>query len=266
MTIFFFVVGLEIKRELVAGELRERSKAMLPILAAIGGMVVPALFYLIVNLGGETQGWAIPMATDIAFAVGVLALLGPRVPPGLKVFVLTLAVADDIGAILVIAVFYSGELTPTLAGVALGLLTPAKPPSSVAERLERRLHPWTSFLIIPIFALANVGVYLGDIGEALGSRVTLGIVIGLVLGKLLGITGMSWLAVRLRIGALPEDMTWRHLIGGAAVAGIGFTVALFIAGLAFSDQALMDSAKIGVLVGSLLAGVAGACLLLSAKE
>jgi NhaA family Na+:H+ antiporter len=253
MTVFFFVVGLEIKRELVTGELRDHARAALPALAAVGGMVLPALIYVAINVGGTgLDGWAIPMATDIAFAVGVLALLGPRVPSGLKVFLLTLAIVDDIGAIVVIAFFYSSGveplwlgaaavvvvatvgmsrlhvdrplayvvpgvvlwlclheagLEPTLAGVALGLLTPALPRRGVPvlERLETSLHPLSSFVIVPIFALANAGVLLSvdAIDHAVTSRVTIGIVVGLVVGKFVGIFGASALA-RLRVGRLPE--------------------------------------------------------------
>ncbi len=336
MTLFFFVVGLEIKRELVVGELNDVRKAALPALAAVGGMVVPAALYLVFNLGGETQGWGIPMATDIAFAVGVLAVLGSRVPSGLKLFVLTLAIVDDIGAILVIAMFYSSGLNfawllaataalvliavlnrvnvlwvpvyavlgalvwfmtlesgvhATIAGVALGLLTPARPhdpdgfadvtegasllPSepdaqsvhaltlqakevvSPADRLTHLLHPWTSFVIIPLFALANAGVNLsgGELLSALTSRVTIGIAVGLVVGKVLGIVGVSWLALRSGVGALPSGMTSWSLVGGAAAAGIGFTVALFIATLAFTDADALAQAKVGVLLGSLVSAV-----------
>ncbi len=306
MTIFFFVVGLEIKRELVTGELRERSRAALPAVAAFGGMVVPALIYVAVNLGGGgTKGWAIPMATDIAFAVGVLAILGARVPSSLKVFLLTLAIVDDIGAIVVIALFYSkgveplwlgagvlvalgvimmsrlnvdrpiayllpgallwlclyeGGIEPTLAGVALGLITPALPRRGVhvLERLELGLHPVSSFIIIPLFALANAGVILtgGAISDAFESRVTIGIVAGLLVGKFVGILGASALAVRFRIGRLPDDISLRHVAGVATLGGIGFTVSLFITDLAFRGSQFSD-AKIGVLVASVLAAAIG---------
>ena len=310
MTIFFFVVGLEIKRELVTGELRDHSRAALPAVAAVGGMVVPALFYVIVNLGGDgLNGWAIPMATDIAFAVGVLAILGARVPSSLKVFLLTLAIVDDIGAIVVIALFYSNGIEPlwlgagalvviavvamsrlrvdhpiayvvpgallwlclyeagiepTLAGVALGLLTPALPRRGVPvlERLELGLHPVSSFIIVPLFALANAGVILtGDaISDAIASRVTIGIVVGLVVGKFLGILGASALAVHLRIGRLPDGITLRHVAGVATLGGIGFTVSLFITDLAFRGTQFSD-AKIGVLVASALAAIVGMTVL-----
>ena len=343
MAIFFFVVGLEIKRELVVGELNEARKAALPAVAAIGGMVVPALVYAALNAGGDgSSGWGIPMATDIAFAVGVLALLGDRVPGTLKVFLLSLAIVDDIGAIVVIAVFYSGGIDlgwllgsltglvavaglkrarvqwvpvyvvigtlvwfatfksgvhATIAGVALGLMTPARPVDpegfvdvtenvealssepdaqslrtvtlqgqevvSVAERLEHLLHPWTSFLVIPLFALANAGLVITSdaLGAALSSEVTLGIALGLVVGKIVGIVGASWVAIRFGWGALPSEVGPRHVLGAAAVAGIGFTVSLFITGLAFEDADLVDAAKLGVFSGSVIAGVLGAVIL-----
>ena len=310
MTVFFFVVGLEIKRELVTGELRDRQRAALPAVAALGGMVVPALVFVAINLGGNgLDGWAIPMATDIAFAVGVLALLGTRVPSSLKLFLLALAIVDDIGAIVVIALFYSSGLDgwwllgavattllvvvmsrlrvdhpiayvvpgivlwwclreagvePTLAGVVLGLLTPASPRRGVPvlERLEHRLHPVSTFVIVPIFALANAGVVLGGdaIERALSSRVTIGIVVGLVVGKFVGILGASAIAVRARIGALPDGVTLKHLAGVAVLGGIGFTVSLFITDLAFRGE-VIDDAKIGVLVASACAATLGMIVL-----
>jgi NhaA family Na+:H+ antiporter len=310
MTIFFFVVGLEIKRELVVGELRDRHRAALPAIAALGGMVVPALVFVALNAGsGGLDGWAIPMATDIAFAVGVLALLGPRVPSTLKLFLLALAIVDDIGAIVVIALFYSRGLDgwwlfgalasvllvvvmsrlgfdhplayvipgillwcclheagvePTLAGVALGLLTPARPRRGVPvlERLEGALHPLSSFVIVPIFALANAGVVLGGdaIDHALSSKVTIGIVAGLVVGKFVGILGASTIAVRARLGALPDGVGLHHIAGVAVLGGVGFTVSLFITDLAFRG-AMTDDAKIGVLAASTLAAVLGMIVL-----
>ncbi len=310
MTVFFFVVGLEIKRELVTGELRDRQRAALPALAALGGMVVPALLFVAINLGGNgLDGWAIPMATDIAFAVGVLALLGPRVPSSLKLFLLALAIVDDIGAIVVIALFYSRGLDPwwllgalavtllivamsrldvdhpiayvvpgivlwwclheagvepTLAGVALGLLTPARPRRGVPvlERLEDGLHPVSSFVIVPIFALANAGVVLsGDaIDHALSSQVAIGIVVGLVVGKFIGIFGASTLAVRAGIGALPRGVHLRHVAGVAVLGGMGFTVSLFITDLAFRGE-MIDDAKIGVLAATVTAAVLGTIVL-----
>ena len=343
MVIFFFVVGLEIKRELVAGELNEWRKAALPAVAALGGMIVPALLYVGLNAGGSgSAGWGIPMATDIAFAVGVLTLFGSRAPTSLKIFLLSLAIVDDIGAILVIALFYSGGLqfwwlgaalgllaliavmkrfrvwwTPiyavvgtavwfatlesgvhaTIAGVALGLMTPAlasdpkgaadairearhltEDPSpgavrrtmiqaqeavSVAERLEHVLHPYSSFVIIPVFALANAGVQMSvdTLGDAASSPVTIGVVLGLVVGKIAGITGFSWIAVRSGIGRLPDEANWGQVAAVAAIAGIGFTVSLFIAGLAFTESKLVDEAKIGILAASVVAAAAGAVML-----
>jgi NhaA family Na+:H+ antiporter len=346
MALFFFVVGLEIKQELSeGGHLSNAKDAALPAIAALGGMVVPAAIYAIVNAGGDgSDGWGIPMATDIAFALGVVALLGSRVPTGLKVMLLALAIVDDIGAIVVIAIFYSDDIQfgwalaalgglalvgllararvwyrpiyavlgvgvwfatfesgvhATIAGVALGLLAPARPllaasassaitaelsedhdvtvaevrrasfrlreSVSVAERMQDGLHPWTSYVVIPVFALANAGVVLSRdvVGDAASSPITVGVVLGLVVGKFLGITGAVALATRLRIGRLPEGVTMRQVRGIAALAGIGFTVSIFISGLAFED-ALADEAKIGVLVASALAALAGSLLLLRA--
>lgn len=310
MAVFFFVVGLEIKRELVVGELRDRRSAALPAIAALGGMLVPALVFVAINAsGGGLDGWAIPMATDIAFAVGVLALLGPRVPSSLKLFLLTLAIVDDIGAIVVIALFYSRGLDgwwlagavlvtlivvvmsrlqvdhpvayvipgivlwwclheagvePTLAGVVLGLLTPAHPRRGVPvlERLERALHPVSSFVIVPIFALANAGVVLSGeaIDHAWSSRVTIGIVAGLVVGKFVGILGASTLAVRTHLGALPAGTGLHHVAGVAVLGGIGFTVSLFITDLAFRGE-IIDDAKIGVLAASAIAAGLGMLVL-----
>ncbi|OFW53108.1 MAG: Na+/H+ antiporter NhaA [Actinobacteria bacterium RBG_16_70_17] len=440
MTIFFFVVGLEIKRELVHGELQDPKTAALPVLAAVGGMVIPAAIYLAFAAGiGAAHGWAVPVATDIAFSLGVLALLGNRVPVGARLFLLTLAIADDIGGIVVIALAYTEQVRvwwllgsiatlvavwaagrvkvraltfyclaafaawfcllesgvhATLSGVALAFLTPAAalygdeqyrdrtrrilgryetdaaaphgderidqaalalaavaresvspldrldralhPWSSFAvvpifalanagvrfagidlaeaathpvtlgllagkvigitgftwlavrlgwgrlpratgwrqvvglaavaresvsplDRLDRALHPWSSFAVVPIFALANAGVRFAgiDLAEAATHPVTLGVALGLLAGKVIGITGFTWLAVRLGWGRLPRATGWRHVVGLAAVAGIGFTVALFIAGLAFTDPLLADQAKLGIFAGSLLAGLLG---------
>ena len=316
MTLFFFVVSLEIKRELVVGELNDKRRAMIPVVAALGGMAVPALIYAAFNAGGSgASGWGIPMATDIAFAVGVLALLSDRIPSGLKVFLLSLAIVDDIGAILVIALFYSGGIEfawlitaagllalvvllrrlkihwvpvyvvvgiavwlatlesgihATIAGAALGLLTPARPSDprgseavSVAESLEHLLHPWTSYVVIPLFALANAGIVLSvdAILGAFSSSVATGIVGGLVVGKIIGISGATWLAVRLNLGRLPEGVHWRHVVGASTVAGIGFTVSIFISALAFDDKDLVAEAKMGVFLASLVAGLAGAAVL-----
>ncbi len=342
MVLFFFVVGLEIKYEAVAGELSNPRVAALPIVAAFGGMVVPALIYTIFNAGGAgSGGWGVPMATDIAFAVGVLALLGSRAPQRLKIFLLTLAIADDIGAIVVIAIFYSSGfgvlwfgaavaglglmyvlrrarvwyipiyaiigaavwyatfrsgIHATIAGVAMGLLAPAKPlvgppalggvqdiltgdeegPADVrsatwraketvpvAVRLSGLLSPWTSFLIIPIFALSNAGVKLSSsaLSDAAGSPVTWGVIAGLVIGKPIGIALFSLVATKLNVAAMPPDTTIAQIFGVGAVAGIGFTVALFVAGLAFDDKALADQATMGILAASALATLAGFLLL-----
>ncbi|MEM7095121.1 MAG: Na+/H+ antiporter NhaA [Actinomycetota bacterium] len=388
MVLFFFVVGLEIKRELVDGQLRNPRDAALPAFAAVGGMLVPASAYLIFNAGGEGQdGWGIPMATDIAFAVGIVSLLGDRISRRLKVFLLSLAIVDDIGAIIVIAVFYSSGISAgwliasgaiivgivvlrqlrvwyipvyillgtflwwttfrsgvhaTIAGVVLGLLTPAKPLQSeddtrtvarwlrdkpevfpvdvryagfriresvsVAERLESSIHPITSFVVIPVFALANAGVRInGDIlSAAFRSPVMWGIVVGLVVGKTVGITAFSWVALRLGIAQRPRGMTMRHLVGLAMIAGIGFTVSLFVSSLAFTgdddphsgdETALVieldengapsidgepvalalaeetdasspieDNAKIGILIASAMASVGGLLILSGAGE
>ncbi len=347
MAIFFFVVGLEIKRELVVGELRDPRAAALPTIAALGGMIAPALIYVGFNTsGGGGDGWGIPMATDIAFAVGVVSLLGSRVPSAMKVFLLTLAIVDDIGAIAVIAIFYTDDLSvgwllvavalillvilmrivriwyipayvavgffvwlavfesgihATIAGVLLGLLTPARPlvaePAadeyvgdamagqasasvirrasfeireqvSVAERIQGTLHPFSSFLIIPIFALANAGIELSSdtISEAVSARVTVGVAFGLVFGKLLGVSLFTWIGVRSGLSRLPRGASWTHVIGLAGLAGIGFTVSLFITGLAFDDPALVDEAKIGVLAASVVAAVVGATILMRARE
>jgi len=318
MAIFFFVAGLEIKREVMRGELAAPRKAALPVFAALGGMAAPALIFLAFNLGGSGEhGWAIPMATDIAFAVGVLSLAGSRVPLSLKVFLLALAIADDLGAIAVIAVFYTENLSlgwlaaaiaifaltfllgrlgvrhiivfagvglvawlavfesgihATIAGVAMGLLAPIDQPRegalaeksavesrSMFERLEHLIHPWSSFVVVPIFALANAGIAIdgGVARDAATSPVSLGVVFGLVLGKPIGIALFSFAAVKLRAATLPGDVGWPQVVAVAMVAGIGFTVSLFVTGLAFKDPALAGEAKLGILVGSALVGAAG---------
>jgi NhaA family Na+:H+ antiporter len=306
MAIFFFVIGLEVKRELTEGELTDRRAASLPLLAAVGGMVVPALVFVAWNpSGAESSGWGIPMATDTAFALGVLALLGARVQPGLKLFLLTLAVVDDIGAICVIAIFYSSHLEAgwlvgaaltiagvvvmqrlgvryalayvapalvlwvcvfqsgvhaTIAGVALGLLTPVVDARGrrVIDALEHRLHPWTSFVVVPVFVLANAGIVLGGdaVRAAASSSITWGVATGLVLGKPVGIVAASGVCVALGLSQLPDGSSFRQLAGVAALAGIGFTVSLFIADRSF-DNAALDEAKIGILAGSVVAGVVG---------
>jgi len=337
MTLFFFVVGLEIKHEIVAGELSSLRKAALPVVAALGGMVVPAAIYLSLQWNQPTvAGWGIPMATDIAFVVGFLALLGPRVPHGLKVLLLSLAIADDIGAVVVIALAYSTGLSmtplalcaagfvlilamrwagvrwlpayiavgagiwlailksgihPTVAGVALGLLTPSRPwlqkrmPVDVVadlakqlgghrgdeevanrsegispvERLLAALHPWVAFVIMPVFALANAAVMIDLAG--IGKPVVLAVAAGLVLGKPLGIVLFSLIAIKAGIAQYPSRVNVKVLIGAGCLAGIGFTMSLFIAGLALTGEHL-NEAKIGILVGSGLSALLGCLLLL----
>jgi NhaA family Na+:H+ antiporter len=357
MAVFFFVVGLEIKRELLAGELASPRQAALPILAALGGVVFPALFYAALNANGPgARGWGIPMATDIAFVIGVMALLGDRVPLGLKVFLTALAIVDDIAAVLVIAVFYTAEFSwgalgvaafcllvalaanrlgvrhpipyvligavlwvtvlqsgvhATIAGVLLAFMIPSrtavdqrdflrhgravldhferaaetKPVDILNDieqqsaiealedacekvqpplhRLEQGLHPWVTFLIMPLFALANAGVSLsGDLGKLVAQPVTIGVVLGLVLGKPIGVTLASWLAVRTGLASLPENVSWKHVHGAGWLAGIGFTMSLFMTGLAFTDDAQLTEAKLGILIASLCAGVIGSAILL----
>lgn len=349
MTIFFFVVGLEIKRELVAGELRDPRKAALPIVAALGGMLVPTGIYLLFEGGRPGQsGWGIPVATDIAFVAGFLALLGSRVPASLKIMLMSLAIADDIGAILLIAVFYSTGVSlvalgyaaagfgviyffnrigvrqvsiyvvigagiwlaclksgvhPTVAGLLLGFLTPsrawvgtpgfpnvltnvlqhlvkssdestqkhrqkalskvvtvAREGTSPLERLEFALHPWVAFVIMPLFALANAGVGIEVAG--LGSPVAIAVASGLVLGKPIGIVSFSWIATRLGLASLPSEVNWKVMLGSGCLAGIGFTMSIFIAGLALEGN-LLDEGKIGTLAGSGISAVLGCILLLA---
>jgi NhaA family Na+:H+ antiporter len=305
MSLFFFVVALEVKREFLHGELHSARRAALPVFAAVGGMVVPAALYTLVNVGGAAAGgWAIPMATDIAFALGVLALVAPGLPSSVRVFLLALAIVDDIGAIVVIAGFYSGPLDlvwlavaagalaivylsrrggltfaplyialgvglwgafvgagveATIAGVAMGLLVPDR------RNLERALQPWTSWLVVPTFALANAGVTLsaGQFGDSVTSSVTVGVLVGLVAGKAIGITGASWVACRAGFAELPSEAGWRELIGTALIAGIGFTVSLFITGLAFDESALASQAKVGIFAAAIIAAGLGASVLRS---
>lgn len=311
MALFFFVVGLEIKRELAVGRLSDRKAALLPVIAAIGGVILPAAIFLAIIGGGPgSEGWAIPMATDIAFAVGVLALLGDRVSAGVKLLLLSIAIVDDLIAISVIALFYSEGISllwlagavagllvvagmnllgvsrvaayipvgllvwlatlesgvhPTVAGVALALLTPAQPVDGrrVLEQLEYRLHPYTAFAVLPLFALANAGIALdGDvIANAVASPLPWAIAVGLVVGKLLGIAGAALLALRLRVGALGEDVRLAQVWGVAALGGIGFTVSLFVAQLAYTDPEVIDLAKIGIFTGSIVSAVVGVVLL-----
>lgn len=355
MAVFFLLVGLEIKRELLLGQLSSFRKAALPVAAAIGGMVFPALLYFAFNPSGPaTRGWGIPMATDIAFALGILALLGPRVPIGLKVFLAALAIVDDLGAVLVIALFYTAEInmsallggfgvfalllalnragvrkpTPyalagivlwvlflksgvhaTIAGVLLALTIPTRVHLNAREyleqiravtdefegsgdvgehvlmsearttaieeieraseeaqmpleRLEHSLHPWVSYFIMPIFALANAGIPLGEgVQQAAGSPIAWGVFAGLVLGKPIGVFLMSWLAVKMNLGALPDGVGWRHVLGVGMLGGVGFTMALFIAELALVTPEKLVVAKMGIMAASLVAGILGFLLL-----
>lgn len=351
MALFFYVVGLEIKREVLEGELAGVRRAALPAAAAIGGMAAPALIYLAWNTGGAGEhGWGIPMATDIAFAVGIVTLAGSRVPNSLKVFLLALAIVDDLGAIVVIAIFYSDGIAlgwlagaagvlalvaalgwlrvrsvtvylvlgacawlavfesgvhATVAGVALALLTPmrsyadrerfpeaataligeyegasaeggrggdelataalgdiedlARESQPVLDRIEHALHPWTSYVVLPVFALANAGVVLrgGSIEDAVRSPIAAGIAFGLIVGKPLGILVFAWIATRLGFAALPPDVRWSQMVAVAIVAGIGFTVSLFITGLAFVETQHADDAKMAILAASCVMGAAG---------
>ncbi|MDB6061590.1 MAG: Na+/H+ antiporter NhaA [Verrucomicrobiaceae bacterium] len=350
MTVFFLVVGMEIRREIHEGALSDLRQAALPLMAALGGVVAPALIYLAFNAHSDLQrGWAIPTATDIAFAVGVLALLGKSIPANIRIFLLALAIIDDIVAVLIIALFYSDGLDisglliagfgvlmvlgfqkigigsaygyvlpgailwvgmlksgahPTLAGVVLGLLTPVtsmrtreqplailtRTASELSEkvlgsntepnqlvsplkqlrfaqreilapvtRVQMALHPWVAYGVMPLFALANAGVTLDGIDLSLNSaqRVMFGIVAALVIGKPLGVVGASWIAVKLRICRLPPNTDWSGILLVGLLAGIGFTMSIFIAMLAFSDEALLGAAKMGVLIASVVAGVIG---------
>lgn len=364
MVIFFFLVGLEIKRELAIGELSSIKKAALPMVAALGGMIVPALIYFVLNPSGvAASGWGIPMATDIAFAVGIMTLLSRKVPVALKIFLLALAIVDDLGAVLVIALFYTDEVVTnhlllsglwigitlflnragvrkvwiywvvggfvwyhifgsgvhaTVAGVILGLITPVEPLFKLRElgdrfgeffesltghsktfdqqvineadfneeqarrlsrflveckspldRLIHALHPWVSFGIMPVFAFANAGVTIGNdfqFSQFLSNPIALGIIIGLFIGKPIGIMSFSWLAVRLGIARLPDGVSWRQVFAISAIAGIGFTMALFIGGLALPSAEFESTYKIGVLIASIFAATFGLILLITSKD
>ncbi len=360
MAVFFFVVGLEIKREVLVGELASPRQAILPIVAAVGGMVVPAALYLLFNLGGSAQsGWGIPMATDIAFALGVLSLLGKRVPLSLKIFLTAVAIVDDLGAVLVIALFYTSEIVwvslligavflgalivanrlgvrspllygllgvglwvaflksgvhATIAGVLLAMTIPVRTRTNTEEflinasffleefrkhgkpgesaltnkaqrsaimaieiaaehaqtplqRLEHILHPWVSYFIMPVFALANAGVVLkGDLFSTLVQPVTLGIMTGLIFGKQIGVFIASYIAVKFKWADLPSGMTWKRLYGLSWLAGIGFTMSLFITSLAFTETKILVMAKAGILFASLISGTVGAFILSRVKK
>ncbi len=311
MALFFFLISLEIKRELVTGDLRDPKAAALPIVAALGGVVLPVAIFLALAGGGDAaQGWGIPMATDAAFAIGVLVLLGNRVGVGVKLLLVTIAVVDDVAAICVIALAYTETLSlgwlglaalglvaivvmrrlgvvrvlayvpvglliwvamlesgvhATLAGVAVAMLTPARPIEgrSVVEELEERVHPITSFFVLPLFALANAGVELGGsaLSDPVGRDVAISVAVALVVGKFVGITGATLTALRLGIGKLPDGVDRRGLFGAAALAGIGFTVSLFITPLAYTDPVLVEAAKLGILAGSVISAAVGIAIL-----
>ena len=307
MTLFFFLIGLEIKRELVTGRLQNLRSVALPAFAAIGGMVVPGAFYIALNHDGPaSHGWAVPMATDIAFALGVLGLVGRRAPVELRLFLLSLAIIDDIGAIALIAAFFSEGIAwgwlgglaavplvlwfmqwfgvekvylyvpvgiaawvcalmsgvhPTIAGVIVAVMTPARPIRGrpVLYELEHFLHPWVAFVVVPVFAFANAGVSLdwSNLDDALNRQVTWGIALGLVLGKTLGVAGFAWLGLKLRVGGLPEGVRMKHIVAMAPLTGIAFTVGLVMATLSFDHTPRLDAAKIGLLGASLVAALAG---------
>jgi len=355
MAIFFFYVGLEIKRELMIGELNSLRSASLPILAAFGGMIAPALIYILVNLNGEGQsGWGIPMATDIAFSLGILMLLGSRVPLALKIFLTALAIVDDMGAVLVIAIFYTSQLNltslviglggvvllfafnrlnlrnpliyglmaiivwvaflksgvhATIAGVLVAMAIPsqtrinakefsrrikiylgkfdeachpggqlwangeqqeavqtialaAKHAESPMQRIEHKLQPWVSYFIMPVFALANAGItFEQGFFQSLVEPISLGIILGLMLGKPIGILLLSWIGIKARFASLPEGISWRQMTGIGFLAGIGFTMSIFINTLAFTDPSAISVAKGGILAGSLLSALIGVLLL-----
>ncbi len=314
MAIFFFFVTLEIKREFLQGELSNIKQALLPIIAAVGGMVIPALIYVFINLGdGETlKGWAIPSATDIAFSLGVLSLLGSRVPLSLKVFLTALAIIDDLGAIVIIALFYSGDLSikylslmllafivllvinkfnvkkflpylivgiflwdfthnsgihATIAGVLLAMTIPHRKKDkdfSLLIKVEHAISPYVAFGIMPIFAFANAGVSLEGLSfSSLLDKVPLGIVLGLFVGKQLGVFVFSYLSIKLKVAQMPSNTSWYNFYGVGVLTGIGFTMSLFVGNLAFADNLqYMDGVKIGVLTGSLLSTLFGYFLIL----
>lgn len=309
MAIFFLVVGLELKRELISGELRKFRTAILPIVAAIGGMVVPALIYIMINTSGDGfRGWAIPMATDIAIVIGLLALLGKRVPSSIRLFLLTLAIVDDIAAVIVIAIFYNSGINlamlffiialsavsilleksrhlslpvfiviavilwvlvnasgihPSIAGALIGLLAPltitSRHKQSIAERLERFTIPISTLLVVPLFAFANAGIALSLNSFRSDSALPIagGIILGLVVGKAVGITGASWLMIKLGVSKLPSNSNWNHVIGVSMLAGIGFTVSIFVTELAFNQEQFISIAKLSIFIASVIGGFLG---------
>jgi len=353
MALFFLVVGLEIKREFLVGELSSAKKALLPVVAAVGGMMIPAIIYTAFNLGNPgASGWGIPMATDIAFTVGVLTLLGKRIPTPLKAFIVALAIVDDIGAVLVIALFYTTGVSfsslgaaaiillalffanrlkvrstlvyailgiflwfaflksgvhATVAGVLLALLIPSKPDIDMEDfhsnaqsilnrldesdkkadvlsnrehqgsilsmevltthaetpmqRMERFLHPWVTFTIVPLFALANAGIPLNNFSTAITSTVSMGVIFGLIAGKQIGITLFTWIAIKTNLSIMPREVSWRQIYGVSWLAGIGFTMSIFITNLSLASPALAVQSKMGILLASLIGGIVGYLIL-----
>ena len=268
MAIFFFMVGLEIRNEIRHGEMRNPKNAALPIFAAIGGMLIPALIYTIFNYGGPGQsGWAVPMPTDIALAIGALALLGSRIDTSLKIFLLTLAIADDLFSIMILGVFYTSGLSPvkifsTIGVVAIALLMP-EIKQLPTKRLIEILHPWTAFLIIPLFALTNIGVEINwsSLAQTLSGPVAAGIIFGRVVGKIVGITLFAWIAVKIGFARKPDSLSFAEIAGAGALAGMGLTVSLFLAELAISDQAVIAEIKLGLVAAALISAILGILLL-----
>jgi len=268
MAIFFFLVGLEIRNEIRHGHMRNPKNAAFPIFAAIGGMLVPSLIYTFFNHGGPGEsGWAVPMPTDIALAIGALALLGSRVDTSLKIFLLTLAIADDLFSIIILGIFYSSGLSPlkifsTVGVVAIALLMP-EIKELPTKRLISILHPWSSFLIIPIFALTNIGVNIqwSSLAQTLSAPVAGGIVVGRVIGKILGITLFAWIAVKIGFAKKPDSLSFAEIAGAGALAGMGLTVSLFLAELAITDQAVIADIKIGLVVAAFVSAILGILIL-----
>jgi len=273
MSIFFFLVGLEIKREFIHGELRDPKKAALPVLGAIGGMILPALIYALVNQGGDgSAGWAVPMPTDIALAVGALTLLGSRINPSLKIFLLSLAIADDLGSILVLGVFYSDGLSPlkiasTIGAVLFAWIIPTRTKLPLNSLIDW-IHPWSSYLVIPVFALANIGVTIdfSSLQTLITSPISLGIIIGRVVGKFIGITLFVWLAVRIGIARMPGAVSMKEIAGVAALGGMGLTVSLFIADLAMKDPTQLSQVKTGLIISAILSAFIGLGILRKATS
>ncbi len=259
MAVFFFLVGLEIKREFVEGELSTRAQAMLPALAAVGGMAVPAAIFWFINKDTpeNLSGWAIPAATDIAFALGVLSLLGSRVPVQLKILLTAIAVLDDLGAILIIGLFYSGDIFAHIY-IEIALVLAVFTPRRFLENIIHKIHPWVAFLILPVFAFANAGVPFTGMGpHSFFDPLTLGIIAGLFIGKQLGIFGTLYAAIKSGLCPMPKETTWKQLYGMSILCGIGFTMSLFIGGLAFSGIEQQAEIRLGVLAGSILSAVIG---------